>query len=50
MQESEVTDFIKSLKGQSAPFACPVDACEKTYKTVSEITMKFRHWLGNLYV
>lgn len=37
MLETEITEYIKSLKGQVAPFQCPSDNCEKTYKTVSKI-------------
>lgn len=40
MQESEITEFMKKLKGTPAPYACPADACGKTYKTVSEILLK----------
>lgn len=32
MTDFDKTVFIKSIKGQSAPYQCP--SCEKTYKTV----------------
>lgn len=34
MLDFDIGDFIKSLKGQNAPYQCP--SCEKTYKTVSK--------------